>query len=112
TSVDVTLRPSTGTIELTIQRAGQLVSLALKDPSPVMRAGDRRVLQATPEQTRSPYLLGLVVFVISVCVIGSHGVLSGTASADFGGRRGAATAGGMVAGFCFLVPVGVVSALG
>ena len=102
TSVDVTLRPSAGTIELTIQRAGQLVSLALKDPSPVMRAGDRRVLQATPEQTRSPYLLGLVVFVISVCVIGSHGVLSGTASADFGGRRGAATAVGMIDGFVYL----------
>jgi OPA family glycerol-3-phosphate transporter-like MFS transporter len=100
--VDESLRPSNGTIEVTVQRAGQLVSMPVRDPSPVMRAGDRRLLRATPEPTRSPYLLGLLVFVISVCVIGSHGVLSGTASADFGGRRGAATAVGMIDGFVYL----------
>jgi len=39
------------------------------------------------------WLLGGLVFVMSLCVIGTHGLLSGTATMDFGGRRGAATAG-------------------
>jgi OPA family glycerol-3-phosphate transporter-like MFS transporter len=60
------------------------------------------VLKATPKPTRSPYRLGAVVFLISICVIGSHGVLSGTAAADFGGRRGTATAVGMIDGFVYL----------
>jgi sugar phosphate permease len=85
-----------------VERAGQLLSIPLKDPAPQMRAGDRRTLKATPEPTRSPYLLGAIVFLMSVCVIGSHGVLSGTAAADFGGRRGTATAVGMIDGFVYL----------
>ncbi len=96
------LQPSGGTIPVTVERAGQLLSITLKDPAPAMRAGDRRVLKATPKPTRSPYLLGGVVFLISICVIGSHGVLSGTAAADFGGRRGTATAVGMIDGFVYL----------
>jgi MFS transporter, OPA family, glycerol-3-phosphate transporter len=96
------LPPSNGTIEVTVLRAGQLISLRLKDPAPQMRAGEQRTLKATPRATRSPYILGAIVFLMSVCVIGSHGVLSGTASADFGGRRGAATAVGMIDGFVYL----------
>jgi OPA family glycerol-3-phosphate transporter-like MFS transporter len=49
-----------------------------------------------------PFWLGIVAFVISICVIGSHGVLSGTATMDFGGRRGAATAVGVIDGFVYL----------
>jgi OPA family glycerol-3-phosphate transporter-like MFS transporter len=42
------------------------------------------------------------VFFISLCVIGTHGLLSGTATMDFGGRKGAATAVGMIDGFVYL----------
>ena len=99
---DNRLPTSTGTIEVTVLRGGQLIPLRLKDPAPAMRAGEQRTLKATPRATRSPYVLGAIVFLMSVCVIGSHGVLSGTASADFGGRRGAATAVGMIDGFVYL----------
>jgi len=47
-------------------------------------------------------LLGLVVLLMSLCVIGVHGILSGTATADFGGRKAAATAVGIVDGFVYL----------
>lgn len=47
-------------------------------------------------------ILGLLVFLISVCVIGTHGVLSGTATMDFGGRKGAATAVGIIDGFVYI----------
>jgi OPA family glycerol-3-phosphate transporter-like MFS transporter len=39
---------------------------------------------------------------MSLCVIGVHGMLSGTASADFGGRRGAGMATGIIDGFVYL----------
>jgi len=48
------------------------------------------------------WVLGALVFVISICVIGTHGVLSGTATMDFGGRKGAATAVGIIDGFVYL----------
>jgi sugar phosphate permease len=101
-AVDSQPPSSDGTILVQVERGGELLSLKVKDPSPVMRAGDRRALKATPVPTRSPYLLGAIVFLMSLCVIGSHGVLSGTASADFGGRKGAATAVGMIDGFVYL----------
>jgi sugar phosphate permease len=110
--VDQRLQPSSGTIDVQVERQGILLSLPLKDPSPRMRAGDRRTLRATPEPSRSPYLLGAVVFLMSVCVIGAHGVLSGTASADFGGRKGAATAVGMIDGFVYLGTAAQSMALG
>ena len=50
----------------------------------------------------NPLLLGVSVFIISLCVIGTHGMLSGTATMDFGGRKGAATAVGMIDGFVYL----------
>jgi OPA family glycerol-3-phosphate transporter-like MFS transporter len=46
--------------------------------------------------------LGALVFVMSICVIGTHGLLSGTATMDFGGRQGAATAVGVIDGFVYL----------
>jgi OPA family glycerol-3-phosphate transporter-like MFS transporter len=48
------------------------------------------------------WALGLLVFLMSICVIGTHGLLSGTATMDFGGRRGAATAVGIIDGFVYL----------
>ncbi len=48
------------------------------------------------------WLLGTLVFLMSVAVIGTHGLLSGTATMDFGGRKGAATAVGVIDGFVYL----------
>ena len=39
---------------------------------------------------------------MSLCVIGVHGMLSGTATMDFGGRKAAATAVGLIDGFVYL----------
>jgi OPA family glycerol-3-phosphate transporter-like MFS transporter len=50
----------------------------------------------------SAWLLVFLVFLISVAVIGTHGLLSGTATMDFGGRKGAATAVGVIDGFVYL----------
>ncbi len=46
--------------------------------------------------------LGIIVMIISLCVIGVHGMLSGTATMDFGGKKAAATATGLVDGFVYL----------
>lgn len=101
-ATDATLVPSAGTIPVEVERGGQRVTLSVKDPGMKMRAGDRRSLKATPEATRNPYLLGAVMFLMSLCVIGIHGLLSGTATMDFGGRKGTATAVGMIDGFVYL----------
>lgn len=47
-------------------------------------------------------LLGLLIVFMSMCVIGVHGMLSGTASMDFGGRRNAGIAVGIIDGFVYL----------
>jgi OPA family glycerol-3-phosphate transporter-like MFS transporter len=46
--------------------------------------------------------LGWSVALMSLCVIGVHGMLSGTASADFGGKRGAGMTTGIIDGFVYL----------
>ncbi|MBI5881557.1 MAG: MFS transporter [Elusimicrobia bacterium] len=46
--------------------------------------------------------MGFLAFLLSICVIGTHGLLSGTATMDFGGRKGAATAVGIIDGFVYL----------
>jgi len=46
-------------------------------------------------------LLWMLIF-LSLCVIGVHGMLSGTASMDFGGRRNAGIAVGIIDGFVYL----------
>ncbi|MEW6432502.1 MAG: MFS transporter [Myxococcota bacterium] len=46
--------------------------------------------------------IGWAVAFMSLCVIGVHGMLSGTASADFGGKRGAGMATGIIDGFVYL----------
>jgi OPA family glycerol-3-phosphate transporter-like MFS transporter len=50
----------------------------------------------------APLALGITVVTILLCVIGVHGLLSGTATMDFGGRKGAATAVGIIDGFVYL----------
>jgi OPA family glycerol-3-phosphate transporter-like MFS transporter len=49
----------------------------------------------------TPMLGGLVVF-MSLCIIGVHGMLSGTASMDFGGKRNVGVAVGIIDGFVYL----------
>jgi len=78
------------------------MTLELADPSPKQRAGDQRALKARPVLPMSPFWMGALVFLISVCVIGTHGLLSGTATMDFGGRKAAATAVGMIDGAVYL----------
>ena len=93
---------STGTIAVEIERDGKPMTVELEDWAMKQRAGEPRVIKATPVATRPVWLLGLVVFIMSLCVIGTHGLLSGTATMDFGGRKGAATAVGMIDGFVYL----------
>lgn len=45
---------------------------------------------------------GVMAILISMCVIGVHGMLSGTASMDFGGRKNVGIAVGIIDGFVYL----------
>jgi sugar phosphate permease len=94
--------PSKGVIPAVILRDGKRLSVDLPDPKAVQRAGDKRRLDARPVLPISPFFLGAIVFLLSLSVIGTHGLLSGTATMDFGGRKGAATAVGVIDGFVYL----------
>jgi len=96
-----------------VRRDGREITLRLRDPAGrrdagkqavtwTLRAGDVRKLKAGPVTTLSPLWLGLMVFFMSTCVIGTHGLLSGTATMDFGGRKGAATAVGLIDGAVYI----------
>lgn len=50
---------------------------------------------------QAPYV-GWLVILMSVAVIGVHGMLSGTASMDFGGKRNVGIAVGIIDGFVYL----------
>lgn len=50
---------------------------------------------------KTPFV-GIMVLIMSVAVIGVHGMLSGTASMDFGGRKNAGIAVGIIDGFVYL----------
>jgi len=50
----------------------------------------------------SPLILGWAAVMISMAVIGVHSLMSGTAAADFGGRKATATCSGIVDGFVYL----------
>ncbi|HNU68623.1 MAG TPA: MFS transporter [Myxococcota bacterium] len=93
---------SSGTIQLDVIRDGAPVRVTLKDPLVTARAGDARRLDAGPVLTLTPLFMGLILFLVTLGVIGTHGLLSGTATMDFGGRKGAATAVGMIDGFVYL----------
>jgi sugar phosphate permease len=99
---NVVLPPGEGAISLQVERDGVAQTLTITDPAPKQRAGDQRRLPAGPTLTLSPWLLGAIMFLVSVCVIGTHGLLSGTATMDFGGRKAAATAVGVIDGFVYL----------
>lgn len=88
-------------IPVTVVRNEQEMVIDVPDPLPRQRAGDKRSLAAQPELPMSPFWLGALVVIMSLCVIGSHGLLSGTATMDFGGRKGAATAVGVIDGFVY-----------
>ncbi|MCB9634518.1 MAG: MFS transporter [Sandaracinus sp.] len=47
-------------------------------------------------------IVGWLVVAMSMAVIGVHGMLSGTASMDFGGRKNVGTAVGIIDGFVYL----------
>lgn len=94
--------PDARPIPARVRRGGRVVALRLYDPGQHMRAGDSRAIKAGPVTTVSPLWLGVIVFLMSLGVIGAHGVLSGTATMDFGGRKGAATAVGVIDGFVYL----------
>jgi MFS transporter, OPA family, glycerol-3-phosphate transporter len=94
--------PSDGTITVKIERNGSVQTMDIKDPMAKQRAGDKRMMPARPLLPFSPWVMGAIVFIMSLCVIGTHGLLSGAATADFGGRKGAATAVGVIDGFVYL----------
>jgi OPA family glycerol-3-phosphate transporter-like MFS transporter len=52
--------------------------------------------------TSSPLIVGAAAVLISMAVTGVHSLISGTAAADFGGRRATATSSGIVDGFVYL----------
>jgi OPA family glycerol-3-phosphate transporter-like MFS transporter len=94
--------PGAGVIAFGVRRAGAEVVLSVPDPAKEQRAGDQRRIKAGPELSTSPWMLGGIMFLVSICVIGTHGLLSGTATMDFGGRKAAATAVGVIDGFVYL----------
>jgi MFS transporter, OPA family, glycerol-3-phosphate transporter len=49
-----------------------------------------------------PYIFFGVIILMSFGVIGTHGMLSGAATADFGGKNATATATGIIDGFVYL----------
>jgi OPA family glycerol-3-phosphate transporter-like MFS transporter len=51
---------------------------------------------------QAPGAVSWVIAFMAVAVIGVHGMLSGVASQDFGGRRNAGTATGLIDGFVYL----------
>ncbi len=48
------------------------------------------------------WVLGICAIAVSFAVIGAHGMLSGTATQDFGGRKNAGTAVGLIDGLVYL----------
>jgi len=49
-----------------------------------------------------PWIFLTVIIFMSFSVIGTHGMLSGAATADFGGKQATATATGIIDGFVYL----------
>jgi sugar phosphate permease len=87
-----------------VQRGEENLELPVIYPAYAPQTPEFRAkyMKVGPVQTLNPYVLGAIAFFISLCVIGSHGLLSGTATMDFGGKRGTATAVGVIDGFVYL----------
>jgi len=66
-----------------------------------VRVKDVADIRGAPSDNRA-IILGFIVVLMSLFVIGVHGMLSGTSTMDFGGRRAAATAVGLIDGFVYL----------
>jgi OPA family glycerol-3-phosphate transporter-like MFS transporter len=49
-----------------------------------------------------PYMAAVMIMLLSFFVNGAHGMVGGAASMDFGGRKAAATATGLIDGFQYL----------
>ena len=49
-----------------------------------------------------PYAAAVMIMFLSFFVNGAHGMVGGAASMDFGGRKAAATAAGLIDGFQYL----------
>ena len=102
---------TSGTIAIEVERGGEKMTVQSPDTAvkrvgetlePTMRAGDGRTLKGEPVPFRTPYLLGVIVFVMMLSVIGTHGLLSGTATMDFAGKKGTGMAVGIIDGFVYL----------
>jgi OPA family glycerol-3-phosphate transporter-like MFS transporter len=52
--------------------------------------------------TSSPMLVGIAAICVMMAVIGVHSIMSGTATADFGGKKASATATGVADAFSYL----------
>jgi sugar phosphate permease len=89
---------------LVVERSGTRVELEVRYPPHAPKSPEERArfVSAGPVQITDPMLLGALAFLVSLCVIGTHGLLSGTATMDFGGRRGAGTAVAVIDGFVYL----------
>ena len=89
---------------VTIQRGETSMELSLVFPSYAPQRSEEKAkyIRAGPVQKLNPYVLGGIAFFMSLCAIGAHGLLSGTATMDFGGKRGTATVVGVVDGFVYL----------
>ncbi len=68
----------------------------------VFAVGTILIWQTDPASSALPYIMFALVILVSFCVIGTHGVLSGAATADFGGKQATATAVGLIDGFVYL----------
>jgi MFS transporter, OPA family, glycerol-3-phosphate transporter len=54
------------------------------------------------ESTILPIIMMVTVIIGAMCVIGTHGVLSGAATADFGGKKATGLVVGIIDGFVYL----------
>ena len=82
--------------------AGEILSIlllvsSLTLPYAVTLGGYKAMIFVYPTS-----MVGWLVVVLSMAVIGVHGMLSGTASMDFGGARNAGVAVGLIDGFVYL----------
>jgi OPA family glycerol-3-phosphate transporter-like MFS transporter len=78
--------------------AGVLYSILIV----IFITGTVMIWQIDPASQALPVIMFSLVILVSFCVIGTHGVLSGSATADFGGKQATATAVGLIDGFVYL----------
>lgn len=61
-----------------------------------------KALAATDERVKMAWVAAIAFGLFNFCINAGHGILSGTAAMDFGGKKAAATAAGMLDGFSYL----------